>query len=1197
MVRRISSSRPITGSSLPTGFEAVLGARAVSGLALADFGHGIVQLLGRDAGGFQRLGSGPAFLGDGGQQAFGSDEGVAGLLGRVLGGAEDARQIAVEVKLARAAFDLRPLLQQALDRRAPQAAPSAGARAPIAGGGGPGPATGRIGRPVWRGRNRGRDSWRSGSPQEADLNSMRPYLKRRLELSQRRWVWPIRHARAQTRTPAAKGATGVRRSPATGLSRRSGRSRSRTARAGGAARRRTSSGPGRRRAGSGPGRGARGTGACHRRWPDRSSGPGASATWPRSYRSPAAPGPGCPSAGSADRHRPQTDSAATAAAAGCAANSCRAGSGSRSADTAGGRSDRRGNSPETRARRWSRPRPRCRPVPAASRTGRTASRRRDAHRWRKARGRGQGVLGRSAPDLIVLIRPGEVQLIARAQLGALAHRPGVGAGEADGLLRGQAVLGLIYRRLRRYAEDVGGQGVVLLIVAIIAQLVRPFVPGRIELVQNPSGDAPALHGEAARAVAAIGARQGARGVARLEQAAHIAVDVEAIGARLASQHGFFRQPVFGGDAAEDAILDRFNILGGGRRADHRAGRVKLFAQAVEGQALLVVTIAEIAGQGQLALLARAARADVPASVIAHIGAQRSSGDGARRPRGGGGGDRRRTRLGDQIDDPARALGAVGGRRIGHHLDAGVAIGRQLQHRIGAVRSRQEGRGAAVHQQGDIAIAAQGDVALRIDIDRGHIAQGLGQGAGRRLKIVGQAVTDGVDRSPHVIGAGADDDVTHGGGLIVLVRLLRRSLNGTGRRRLHDRQPADSRDNNQVGAGNRHRHRTVGRQHRRGGERRLHQCLRQCAKGRVRPDPDPDGRSGAQPGLRAGRAGASAVPDPGRAARGVEPARLHRLPVGRQGDVRRRPLRRAGLGHGDQHPRPDARRRRRLPRRAIRALAGDPRLLGRRDPGRSARPGRRSLRRLARRRPDPGRHRQGGSGPGPARRRHRPAWRRSGRRGRRHPRDQPHRRRLLPADAGQHPAGRRLLVTSEPGDPHQARPVLRRPLPGDRRRRVQVHRRPASEIPQRRGHPPEPTEPRQRDAEVGDLLLPTQWGGGPRSGGGARPQRNQGAPPSRPLRRRSPPQDKGRRSRRQTHHLGDAQVLAQAVGDGAVVLGRHRLAQGRLVGALLGADRRHEGVGRRGVDTAATGRLGDGHAQHPAASVQHRRARQARQRAL
>src|SRR5690606_24738956 len=93
--------------------------------------------------------------------------------------------------------------------RAPRAAPSAGVLARIADGGGRGPATGRTGRPVWRGRNRGRDSWRSVSPREADVDSMRPYRKRRLELSQTRWVWPMRHARGTPPTLEAAPRPGL----------------------------------------------------------------------------------------------------------------------------------------------------------------------------------------------------------------------------------------------------------------------------------------------------------------------------------------------------------------------------------------------------------------------------------------------------------------------------------------------------------------------------------------------------------------------------------------------------------------------------------------------------------------------------------------------------------------------------------------------------------------------------------------------------------------------------------------------------------------------------------------------------------------------------------------------------------------------------------------------------------------------------
>src|SRR5690606_15641566 len=68
----------------------VLGGGGVGGLALADLGDGLVELVGRGADRGQDGGGHPAFLGDGPQQAFGGDEGVAGLLGGLFGGGEDA---------------------------------------------------------------------------------------------------------------------------------------------------------------------------------------------------------------------------------------------------------------------------------------------------------------------------------------------------------------------------------------------------------------------------------------------------------------------------------------------------------------------------------------------------------------------------------------------------------------------------------------------------------------------------------------------------------------------------------------------------------------------------------------------------------------------------------------------------------------------------------------------------------------------------------------------------------------------------------------------------------------------------------------------------------------------------------------------------------------------------------------------------
>src|SRR5690606_4801079 len=56
-------------------------------------------------------GGDPALLRNGPEQAFGGDEGVAGLLRGLFGGREDAGGVAVEIELARAAGDLGALLQ------------------------------------------------------------------------------------------------------------------------------------------------------------------------------------------------------------------------------------------------------------------------------------------------------------------------------------------------------------------------------------------------------------------------------------------------------------------------------------------------------------------------------------------------------------------------------------------------------------------------------------------------------------------------------------------------------------------------------------------------------------------------------------------------------------------------------------------------------------------------------------------------------------------------------------------------------------------------------------------------------------------------------------------------------------------------------------------------------------------------------
>ena len=137
MVRRISSSRPITGSSLPSRAACgevagvflqrvigVLGRLRVGGAALAQRLDRGVEVLRRDAGPRQDL-AGLAVLleREREQQPLDGDEAVAGLLGDLLGVVEQPRGRGRQIDLAGAAAGhLRHLAERRLDRRQAPAA-------------------------------------------------------------------------------------------------------------------------------------------------------------------------------------------------------------------------------------------------------------------------------------------------------------------------------------------------------------------------------------------------------------------------------------------------------------------------------------------------------------------------------------------------------------------------------------------------------------------------------------------------------------------------------------------------------------------------------------------------------------------------------------------------------------------------------------------------------------------------------------------------------------------------------------------------------------------------------------------------------------------------------------------------------------------------------------------------------------------
>lgn len=65
-----------------------------------------------------------------------------------------------------------------------------------------------------------------------------------------------------------------------------------------------------------------------------------------------------------------------------------------------------------------------------------------------------------------------------------------------------------------------------------------------------------------------------------------------------------------------------------------ACRVQLFTQPVKGEVLIVIAIADITGQRQLATLARSAGARIPAAIVTDIDPYRTGRDRRIRSRGG-----------------------------------------------------------------------------------------------------------------------------------------------------------------------------------------------------------------------------------------------------------------------------------------------------------------------------------------------------------------------------------------------------------------------------------------------------------------------------------------------------------------------------------------------------------------------------------
>src|SRR6185437_1795780 len=135
-------------------------------------------------------------------------------------------------------------------------------------------------------------------------------------------------------------------------------------------------------------------------------------------------------------------------------------------------------------------------------------------------------------------------------------------------------------------------------------------------------------------------------------------------------------------------------------------------------------------------------------------------------------------LSDQVDDAARTLRVERRRGVGDHLDPLDLIGGQLLQGVGAALALELRRGLAVHQDGDVAVAAEREVALQVDVHRRQVAQRVGDRAGRGLQVLAQRVALAVDRGLDVRAPAGDGQALDG-----LGARLGRLGGGLGGRRL------------------------------------------------------------------------------------------------------------------------------------------------------------------------------------------------------------------------------------------------------------------------------------------------------------------------------------------------------------------------------------------------------------------------------
>jgi hypothetical protein len=160
--------------------------------------------------------------------------------------------------------------------------------------------------------------------------------------------------------------------------------------------------------------------------------------------------------------------------------------------------------------------------------------------------------------------------------------------------------------------------------------------------------------------------------------------------------------------------------------------------------LRVVPEPRVRGKGQVVGGAR-----VGHSAVARTGRAYIVADAARLPGA-------TVLLHHQVDDPGGALRRELRRGIGDHLHPLHRIRRQGLQRLGGALAAEQGAGLAVHEDGDVGVAAQGDIALHVHLDRRDVLQGVADRSGGGLQVLGDTVAAPVDGGAESLLRGAGD---------------------------------------------------------------------------------------------------------------------------------------------------------------------------------------------------------------------------------------------------------------------------------------------------------------------------------------------------------------------------------------------------------------------------------------------------------